>query len=53
MKFITFTLISLSIERVAGTTAGGAEASVTANSIVTPLRVQAIVIAEQAFVNVW
>lgn len=52
LQSFTFTLVSLSVKRVASAAASRADTGVTANRVVAPLRVHAIVIAQQAFVNV-
>lgn len=52
LQSFTFALVSLSVKRVASAAASRADTGVAANRVVAPLRVHAIMIAQQAFVNV-
>lgn len=49
----TFATAFLRVESIASSATGRAEAGVTADGIVTPLRTQTVVIVQQAFVNIW
>lgn len=51
--FVTFTSALLGVVGVACTTAGRAEAGVTADRVVAPLGTQTVVVVQQAFVNIY
>ena len=51
--FVTFTSALLRVVGVARATAGRAEAGVTADRVVAPLRTQTVVVVQQAFVNIY